>query len=92
MSKAWNILGRIRQGASRFLFGPPRHQAWCRVCHDDVDVEIAVGERGGVQVGRKRCRRCGDVIAWGIDRTRLAHGTLTPEAVRFVRERGRDRR
>lgn len=92
MSRLSTLVGRIHWGASRFLFGPPRDQAWCIPCQDYTDVEIAVGERGGVMVGRKRCKRCGRVIAWGIDRTRMVHGTLTPEAIRFVQERGRDRR
>lgn len=92
MSRLATLVGRIRWGASRFVFGPPAHQAWCITCADVTDVEIAVGLRGGVEVGRKRCRRCGRVIAWGIDRTRMARGPRSPDAERFVRETGPDRR
>ena len=92
MSRSSWLVGLIRWGGSPFGLGRPKDQAWCLTCQAYTDVELAVGTRDGVQVGRKRCRRCGHVIAWGIDRTRMHHGTLTAAAIRFVRDHGRDRR
>lgn len=69
------------------------HLEYCKDCKMDVDVQIEAGNADGVDVYRKRCKRCGNVMQWGIARRRL----LSPEplpaaALKFIQETGKDRR
>ena len=70
-----------------------QHLEYCRTCRMDVDIDIEAANAEGVDVYRKRCRRCGDVMQWGIaKRTLLAGSPLPAKALKFVAETGRDRR
>ena len=69
---------------------------YCRHCQMDVDVQIEAANADGVDVYRKRCKRCGSVIQHGIAQ-RFVWGsrTLKPfskKVVEFIQSRGRDRR
>lgn len=88
MPKPWPLVGPIRSGASPFVETAER--AYCPTCMDETDVETAVGTAGGVNVYRRRCRRCGRVLAHGIDRAALTT-PLPPAALAFVRARGPNR-
>lgn len=93
--KPWTVLGKIRAGNCPIVAAPPSawdRIEWCRTCQQDVSVEVATGDYGGAHVYRKRCRRCGGVIAYGISRADLLTASLTAAAMRFVAESGRDRR
>lgn len=79
---------------SPFYSVTPYREEWCHFCYMDTEVETATGYRGGVQVARKRCRRCGKVIAYGVDRHAVIGSgrVINREVARFIRESGRDRR
>lgn len=65
---------------------------WCNSCKMGVDADQEAHSRGDEFVYRKRCMRCGGVIAHGVYRVKMLDGCLpTPDAAFFVRERGRDR-
>jgi len=69
---------------------------WCRNCKMDVDVEVEAANADGVDVYRKRCKRCGTTIEYGIARRYLTGDRntkpLPARAIRFIQESGRDRR
>ena len=70
-----------------------QHLEYCKECKMDVDVEIEAGHSEGVDVYRKRCRRCGAVMQYGMARRRLLSlEPLPAKAIQFIQETGKDRR
>lgn len=67
---------------------------WCPRCHQDVDTETVHAHRGSIYGYRRRCRRCGDVIANGIcDNVHLVTpNPVRPAADAWSTARGADRR
>ncbi len=68
---------------------------WCRFCKIDVDVQVEAANADGVDVYRKRCKRCGNVIQHGIGRRHISGDNLKPlplKAIKFIRQKGIDRR
>jgi len=67
---------------------------WCKQCKMDVDVEISKGRKGGVDVYRKRCKRCGKTLQYGVDRRHLTGNAplLNAEVQKWINETGKDRR
>jgi hypothetical protein len=70
------------------------HLEWCRHCEMDVDVQIEAANADGTDVYRKRCKRCGQVMQWGIARRSLNNKDkpISQRAKRFIQETGQDRR
>lgn len=65
---------------------------WCNSCKMGVDTDQEACSRGDEFVYRKRCLRCGNVIAHGAYRVKMLDGRLPSlDAALFIRERGRDR-
>ena len=65
---------------------------WCNRCKMGVDADQEAHSRGDEFVFRKRCLRCGRLISHGIYRIRMLDGNQpSPDAVLFIRERGKDR-
>lgn len=65
---------------------------WCNRCKMGVNTDQEMYSRGDEFVYRKRCLRCGGVIAHGMYRVKMLDGRLpSPDAALFIRERGRDR-
>lgn len=74
---------------------PIEHLEWCRTCQMDVDVQVEVGNADGVDVYRKRCKRCGQVMMHGIGKRHINGDNLSPlpiKAIKFIQQKGRDRR
>lgn len=70
-----------------------QHLEWCKVCQMDVDVQIEAGNADGVDVYRKCCKRCGNVMQYGMARRRLLSPEPLPaKAIQFIQETGKDRR
>ncbi len=67
---------------------------WCRSCKMDVDVQVEAANADGIDVYRKRCKRCGDVIQHGIARRHVTEEgePLPQKAMNFIRKKGVDRR
>ncbi|HDY68163.1 MAG TPA: hypothetical protein ENH85_10260 [Candidatus Scalindua sp.] len=68
---------------------------YCKTCKLDVDVQIEAANADGVDVYRKRCKRCGNVIQHGIARRHMTSKNSKPlpqKAINFIKQRGRDRR
>lgn len=67
---------------------------YCRTCDDEVAVEIEQGKWQDLFVYRKRCRRCGQVMQWGVGTATLRSADpATMKAVAsWIRETGTDRR
>jgi hypothetical protein len=68
---------------------------WCRFCKMDVDVQVEAANADGVDVYRKRCKRCGNVIQHGIGKRHIDGTNLKPlplKAIKFIRQKGTDRR
>ena len=65
---------------------------WCQFCKEGVNAEQEAHSRNDEFVYRKRCKRCGRTIAWGVYRIQMLAGKLpNSDAYLFVREKGRDR-
>lgn len=68
-------------------------QFYCTKCKEDTDTEVERGDAEGVYVYRRRCRRCGGVIEYGMDRRALTgEKPISRAAMRWIRETGKDRR
>lgn len=66
---------------------------WCTICKMDVDVQVETANANGTDVYRKRCKRCGQVMQWGIGQRHLTgEKSISKEAIRFIQESGQDRR
>ncbi len=66
---------------------------WCRICKVDVDVQIEAANADGVDVYRKCCKRCGNVIQHGIGRRHINEVKPLPlKAIKFIQQKGKDRR
>lgn len=87
-----NFASRFRKGLSNPFEAGGRD--WCPRCQQDVDTETQHAHRGTTYGYRRRCKRCGDVIANGLsDNVVLATGKpIAPAAVAWSEERGEDRR
>jgi hypothetical protein len=58
----------------------------------DVDVQIEAGNADGVDVYRKRCKRCGYVMQYGMGRRYMLGDEPMPQkAINFIRETGINR-
>lgn len=85
---------------SRRLFRNPfdpqpvvEHLEWCRGCQMDVTIHVEAANADGVDVYRKRCERCGQVIQWGMGkRALIGKKPLPMKAFQFIKETGRNRR
>ena len=65
---------------------------WCNRCKMGVDADQEAHSKGDEFVFRKRCLRCGAVIASGMYRIKMLDGFLpSTDAHLFIRETGRDR-
>jgi len=88
----WNISHRVPHNPFDPQYPVP-HLEYCRTCNMDVDVGIEAANADGVDVYRKWCKRCGEVMQWGIGRRDLASiKPLPARAMRFIAETARDRR
>jgi len=71
------------------------HLEWCRFCKMDVDVQVEAANAGGIDVYRKRCKRCGGVMQHGIGQRHVRGDTVKPlprAALEFIQKRGKNRR
>ena len=71
------------------------HLEYCKTCQMDVDVQIEAANADGVDVYRKRCKRCGNVIQWGIGQRMVTSENAKPipqKAIKFIQETGKNRR
>jgi len=65
---------------------------WCQHCKMGVDTNGEGYARGDEFAYRKRCLRCGRIIAHGMYRVKMLDGHLpSQDAILFIRERGKDR-
>jgi hypothetical protein len=65
---------------------------YCSTCHEIVDTDTEAHHRGTQYVYRKRCLRCGHVIAWGsFDNVPLL-SRAPIAAVHWAMKPGQDRR
>lgn len=92
MAYLQNFASRYRKGlANPFAAGG---RDWCPRCRQDVDTDTAHAHRGSIYGYRRRCRRCGEVLAQGLsDQVYLV--TPNPErpaAEMWAASRGEDRR
>lgn len=90
----WHISNRLPRNPFNFI-SKFLGLEWCQVCQMEVTTDTQAANADGVDVYRKRCKRCGHVIMWGIGRRHLTSATAKPlpeKALRFVQETGRDRR
>lgn len=74
---------------------PIRHLEYCKTCRMDVDVLVMAGHASGVDVYRKSCKRCGNVMQYGMGRRHIlasASKPLPKKALDFITQTGRDRR
>ena len=90
----WHISKKIQRNP----FDPVpviEHLEHCQYCEIDVDVTVEVGQQDGIDLYRKRCNRCGRVVLNGIGMRHLTTDSiihLPASVVRFIQERGKDRR
>lgn len=84
---------RLHYSPFELTKNPFGHQAWCRHCQMDTDPEIAKGYWEGVDVWRMRCLRCGQIMAYGMDRRLLvgAKPHVVAAASKFIQQTGDDR-
>jgi hypothetical protein len=71
----------------------PKFQAYCRYCRDEVDYDTEQAKADHIWVFRKRCLRCGGIIAHGVMQTEFKSPRPLPQKVMsFIQQRGIDRR
>jgi len=92
----WHISKRIARNPFDPQY-PIEHLEYCKTCNMDVDVKVEVGNAGGVDVYKKLCKRCGQVMQYGIGQRNIDGDSKQPietllEARRFIQKTGRDRR
>jgi len=102
-----NVESNIRDSRNSYHYGnrlvrnpfdpvyPVEHLEYCKICKMDVDVTVEAGEIDLVDVYRKRCKRCGEAVQYGIGRRHIDGSSLKPlppQVLRFVNETGKDRR
>lgn len=96
-------MANLNDFASRFRKGLPSAQpftalgrVYCPTCRMDVDHQTEHAHRGAVYVYRRRCRRCGGVIARGVyDNVPLIQTVPSAthvEGERWTQAPGEDRR
>ncbi len=83
---------RFRKGLSNPFEASGRD--WCPQCRQDVATQTEHAHRATTYAYRRRCRRCGFVIARGVsDVLAVNAGQISaPAAVAWSQERGEDRR
>ena len=80
---------RFRKGlANPFAAGG---RDWCPRCHQDVATQTEHAHRQTTYVYRRRCQRCGEVIARGVH-DNVPTVEAQQAAVRWTLEPGADRR
>ena len=81
-----------RSGSNPFDF--VGSMEWCNTCTMDVDVDVERGKYEGIYVYRKRCKRCGHVTHWGMDRHLVTNPlpSLMGAVKRWLTTTGADRR
>ncbi len=87
-----DFASRFRKGlANPFAAGG---RDWCPTCQQDVDTETAHAHRGTTYGYRRRCLRCGAVIAHGLnDNVTIVTGQpIGAAAVAWAEQPGEDRR
>ncbi len=92
--KWWHISRRLKRNPFDPILPIPQLE-YCKVCQMDVDVQVEVGNADGVDVYRKVCKRCGNVMMYGIGRRHIDGSNLKPlppKAMRFIQQKGTDRR
>lgn len=90
----WHISKRLARNPFDPQF-PIAQLEYCKSCEMDVDTQVEAGNAGGVDVYRKRCKRCGEVMQHGIGMRNVASDAITKlpkEALDFIKQRGPDRR
>ena len=88
VAKPYYLVGKLSSSCDLSFTG----LSWCKVCQDETDAETEWSSREGTTVYRKRCKRCGQAIAYGIARQDLTKPYINLEALRWVQESGKDRR
>lgn len=82
---------RFRKGLSNPFTAGGRD--WCPTCHQDVDTQTEHAHHGTTYAYRRRCRRCGQVIARGLhDNVVMITGQVNPAAAAWSQASGEDRR
>lgn len=84
-----DFASRFRKGLAN-PFEAPRLE-WCPTCHMQVDHETEGQHQGTTYVYRRRCKRCGSVIARGLFDNVSVLGP-PQNAVEWTQEIGADRR
>lgn len=82
---------RFRKGLSNPFSSEGRE--WCPTCRMHVDHDTQGRHQGTTYAYRRRCKRCGYVLARGVSDVQLVNiEALPPAALRWSVERGEDRR
>ena len=88
----WHISRRLPRNPFDPQY-PTEHLEYCKICKMDVDVDVEGGNAGGIDVYRKLCRRCGQVMQHGIAKRDLMQDRPLPKAaLEFIKYRSKDRR
>lgn len=90
----WHISNKLKRNPFDPLY-PIADLEWCHCCQMDVDVQIEAANADGVDVYRKRCKRCGYVMQHGIGKRHFDGTNTKPlpvKALNFIKQRGIDRR
>ncbi len=89
---AWHISKKIKRNPFEPIY-LIENLEWCHCCQMDVDIQVEAGNADGVDVYRKRCKRCGYVMQYGMGRRHMLSDKPMPQkAINFIRETGSDRR
>jgi hypothetical protein len=81
---------RFRKGLSNPFESTGRD--WCPTCRQDVETQTEHAHRFTTYAYRRRCKRCGSVIARGVSDNVAVVGLSAPAALPWSEERGEDRR
>ena len=90
----WNRSKKIKRNPFESIYLIEKLE-WCHCCQMDVDVKIEAAHADGVDVYRKRCKRCGYVMQHGVARRHMTVENSKPlpqKAINFIKQRGTDRR
>lgn len=91
-----NFASRFRKGIASANPFTALGRVYCASCRMDVDHETESAHRGSIYVYRRRCKRCGGVLARGVyDNVPLLQSAPSParvEADGWTQAPGEDRR
>jgi hypothetical protein len=89
----WHIGHRLKRNPFDPVY-PIAQLEYCRFCKMDVDVQVEAANADGVDVYRKLCKRCGEVMQHGIGRRHITDELkpLPQKAINFIKQKGIDRR